>query len=207
MFNFENLNATQDIQATTYDHASGKGGILAFRVKNELRVDASLANRYIKATGAGRDSSTALDMSGCPNGTPCLFMGQNTNGTTGQRGGGIIFVSARKLLYSNGPSSSLYFYANAGTTTAPNTSSGGTMIAQFGTIVYDYLGTNEPASLPSSKFHTNGSTGGVGGYSKFEYCNTEDPNASGGSIPSPVTASGNIGTLEVNPTPDYCSAL
>ena len=211
VFNFDNLNVDGDIIANNYAPGNGYGGILAFKVKNEMSIDVTGPYRYIKATGAGRDNNTAVDMSGCGPGIPCLIMGGNNGVNAFEKGGGIIFISARTLKYSRSASNVLMIKADGIAATTSSATKGGTLIAQFGEVVFNDKGYTMSADLTATQFQADGKTSGDpnpwGGYAKFEYCFETDAFTPGGSVPSPVIQSGATGAVEVNPNPDFCIAL
>lgn len=213
VFNFENLDLTAGVTAPDYAHGLGKGGIRAFKVRNELRIDATAAQVFIKATGSGWESNPTLDMSGCggPADFPCLLMGINNGVQATERGGGILFVSARTLKYSADGGNAVFFKANGDAATTGSITQGGTLLAQFGDVIFNHLGTATAANFTSTQFHSDGDIsdvgGNLGGYAKFEYCSATSANAPGGSVPAPATATGATGTVQVDSNPDYCNSL
>lgn len=203
--NFINFNLFGTANVPQYSESFGKGGILVMKVKNNFSVDATGGARKMFADGKGRLRNHSINYSHCT-GQPCLRLGAG-DGTS--RGGGIMIITAKNLLYTTDGTNVLSFSANA---TAGSPTDGGIIMARFGTLVYDPMpapsNTGFSANIGGSQFEANGSSdgsgNGAGGYARFEYCNEESPNGTTGSPPTSNTGSGANGTVDVIEDPSWC---
>lgn len=147
---------TAGIIASTYDSSSGMGGILALRVKDTLELK---DNSYLKATATGfMTNSPYTDYTHCASSTiPCLQMGR---GDGSYRGGGITFVAARRLRFSNSAGGALV-YASADTS---GSGDGGSV-----RVISDEI-RSDTYVLNNSFIYANGFSSGNSGFASVYYC-------------------------------------
>lgn len=196
--NYNNISISTDTYAQAYDHSTGTGGIIIFKVRGRLTMDASSGNKYIKAVSKGFDNSVSVDYSHC-SGIPCLVLGNSISSDSTDIGGGAVFVVANELNITAGSGSTAYFYSKGENT------SGTASLVNAGNVIVSAkdVNINNPfnnSSDPIFNIYTEG-FGSSGMNARFEYCKHNGI----GVLPGPTSSAGNIGGLEVIANTHFCS--
>ncbi len=143
---------------------SGIGGIVMFKVKNEINV--TNIDQVITASGKGFDSAITIHTEDCVTQKKrCLKMGL---GSSGLNGGGIIAIQANNLRYSHNADGTFYIKSNGDESATGENPKGGHVNTYINNIM---AATNMLTINTSAKETGTGAT--MNGAYYVNYCNKD----------------------------------